>query len=90
MSDNILRDLSRSLRKEFPACARPIKVSVVGSFLAVRIDDPEGAISVKLADAIMISAGKRFVDLKLAKSISPLQGVRYHFDGVVANWELAP
>lgn len=81
----ITRALNKTFKPSMPEGLR-IQASVVGSFLSVRIDDPEGKVSVALADRIAREAGKLFREVDGTDDVQPMQGVNYHMGGVVINW----
>ena len=79
--------ITRTLNKVFKGSCPKIKVSFAGSFLAVRIDDPDGVVSVKIAAEVMRAAGSMMVDAGLVSQEVPIS-FSYHMDGVVSNWAL--
>lgn len=75
------------LNREFKGRVSTINVDTAGSFMAVRIEDPEGIVSVKVATEVARRAGEllaehNLIDSKDQRHIS----FGYHFDGVVINW----
>lgn len=91
MADPKLTAVTRALNKEYkgklPEGLR-CKVAAYGSFLSVRIEDPDGLLSVKLAREIMQRAGGLLQDACKLPVCTPMQPPTYHMDGVVCNWNL--
>ena len=77
--------ITRNLNRIFKGFCPKIKVSFVGSFIAVRIDDPEGVVSVKMATNVMRNAGSLLVEAGLVSQGAP-NTLSYHMEGVVSNW----
>ncbi|CAB4142609.1 hypothetical protein UFOVP1414_43 [uncultured Caudovirales phage] len=77
--------ITRNLNRIFKGFCPKIKVSFVGSFMAVRIDDPEGVVSVKMATNVMRTAGSLLVEAGLVSQGTP-NTLSYHMEGVVSNW----
>jgi hypothetical protein len=88
---NATTPITRALNKQFkaalPAGCR-IQAGIYGSFASVRISDPGGLLTMRIAHEVMKVAGHLFVEAKIAKYIRPMEGVNWHMDGVVSNWEL--
>lgn len=79
--------ITRKLNQTFKGQCPRIQAAVYGSFLSIRMDDPEGTVSLKLAQEIAIAAGKLFVEAGACKKSTPIS-LAYHFGGVVANWSI--
>jgi len=80
--------VTRTLNKEFKGRCPRIQVSFAGSFMAVRIDDPSGVVTVKMAQEVMRRAGELMKDADLVTTTTP-DSFSYHMDGVV-SLQLAP
>lgn len=78
---------TRALNSQFKGFCPKIKVETVGSFMAVRIDDPKGEVSVLLAQDVMYAAGRLFEKDGHVESFRP-HSFGYHYGGVVGNWLL--
>lgn len=86
---NTFSNLTRTLNREFKAVmpvGLKVKASGFGSFLSIRIDDPAGAMTVRLAGEIVRRAGELFRAEGLTPNEQPTNGCGYHMGGVVANW----
>jgi hypothetical protein len=84
---NPFTEMNREINKYFGLSgAGRIKLSAAGSFLSMRLDDPEGLVSVKMAAAYAQMAGTFFMARGWVKHPRPMQGINYHAAGVVANW----
>lgn len=88
---NSTTPITRTLNKEFkgrlPKGLR-IQAGAEGSFLSIRIEDPDGLVSVKLARDINISADREFKVAIPEATRVPTMGPGYHMDGVVMNWSV--
>lgn len=89
---NATTPITRALNKEFkgqiPEGLR-CQITPVGSFISVRVDDPDGKLSVKLFSAITVSAARLLKEADLIADTSPMRGSQcYHMDGCVTTWEL--
>lgn len=81
----ITRYLNKQFKDRMPAGLR-IQAGIAGTFLSIRIEDPEGQLSVKMAQTIVNAAGVLFKEAGLTDDIRPVQGFSYHMEGIVANW----
>jgi hypothetical protein len=77
---------TRAMNKRFAGRCPRIKVSFVGSFIACRIEDPAGEVSVLIAQEITKALGIMLYQDKRVESAEPMQPAGYHMGGVVANW----
>lgn len=78
--------MTRTLNKEFkdllPLGLR-VQAGTAGSFLSVRIEDPDGLISIKLLDQIAQRANIIWGDMGV-KTDWPV--LSYHMGGSLINW----
>ena len=82
--------LSRELRKVCPAPTGCVmRFSVVGSFISLRVHDPDGIVTVKwMANAVICASDILWND-KQVEFWQTIQGFCYHMEGVVATWRRA-
>ncbi len=78
---------NRELNKKYKHLGYKIKIGPVGSFLYLRIEDPEGVVSVKVAQEITKEVGVIMADKFRAESRAPLNGITYYDNGILANWK---
>lgn len=84
---NPLVPVAREIRKLHPEMPKGFVLTHAGSFLSMRIEDPEGLVTVKAATTAVEFVGRHAHKMGLVAQIVPLQGFAYHFGGVVATWE---
>jgi hypothetical protein len=77
---------TRTMNKRFSDRCPRIKVSFIGSFIAYRIEDPAGEVSVLTACEVAKLLGRMLYEDKLVDSEKPITPPAYHMGGVVANW----
>lgn len=83
----ITRALNKQFKTALPEGLR-IQANIFGSFASIRVEDPQGVLSVKMAREISIAAGHLFVEAGMVEDIRPVSGITFHMDGVVMNWNV--
>lgn len=85
---NFTTPITRTLNKEFKGRLGGLRIqaSAPGSFLAVRVDDLEGVVTLKLFSDIVRRASTLWVEAGLDHTLSVNPTVSYFADGCVANW----
>lgn len=83
--------ITRALNKQFkgilPEGLR-IQAGAAGSFLSIRIEDPQGLLTVALAQKVVEEAHRMFWDANMISERD--MGMGYWEGGVVINWKWQP
>lgn len=81
---NFTTPITRALNKQFAGRCPRIQAGAYGSFLSIRIEDPDGVVSCKLAAEIVHAAHDLWFQAGMPQQDMPRPA--YHMGGVVANW----
>jgi hypothetical protein len=82
---NVTTPITRELNKAYKGRCPRIQVSLIGSFVALRIDDPEGQVSMKLSQEVAKVAADLMMEAEIIEAANPIS-FGYWMSGVVINW----
>lgn len=85
---NVLTPITRALNQEFSGRGFRCQVSIVGSFVAVRIEDPDHKVTLWDAECVRAAAADLFAKAGIITDYK-CYGFGHVMHGVVMNWSRA-
>ena len=82
---NFTTKYTRTINQEFKGRCLRAQVSAVGSFMAVRVEDPEGIVPLKTFQELAFRVGQMLQDDGIVANFHP-NSIGYTYNGCVANW----